>query len=147
MSQQPKKTGLILGFIGIGMLGLAYASVPLYKLFCQQTGYGGTPKVAVQFSDRVVKNRSIKVQFVSNTHRYLHWHFKPMQHFIDVHPGQTGLAFYEAQNIGNKNLVGMATYNVTPEKAAPYFNKVHCFCFEEQLLKAGQKMLMPVHIK
>ncbi|MDP2194248.1 MAG: cytochrome c oxidase assembly protein, partial [Alphaproteobacteria bacterium] len=116
---------------------------PLYRIFCQKTGYGGTPQI-VQFPSNTIKNRSITIQFVANTHRDLNWQFIPLQHEITIKIGQNALAFYKAKNLTVKPIIGMATYNVTPEKAAPYFHKVACFCFERQLLYPGQDMEMPL---
>lgn len=125
------------------MLGLAYASVPLYKVFCQRTGFGGTPKIG-RFANGKVVNREITVNFVANTHRDLPWEFKPLQRKITLKIGESGLAFYYAKNISDKPIVGMATYNVSPDIAGQYFSKIDCFCFEEQLLGAGEGMDMPV---
>ena len=139
-----RHVGIILGAIVVTMLAMAYAAVPLYKIFCQKTGYGGTPKIAVAASTKTVGNRLITVRFTASTHRDLPWNFRPLQTSIVVKAGQNGLAFYEATNDADYPIVGMATYNVTPDRAGTYFNKIACFCFEEQLLKPGQTMDMPV---
>lgn len=125
------------------MLGLAFASVPLYRIFCQRTGYGGTPRIALEESKKVTKRR-IKVRFNANTHRDLLWQFKPLQSETEVYVGQNGLAFYQFKNLSDKDAIGIATYNVTPDKAAVYFNKIECFCFEDQHLRAKQSVEMPV---
>lgn len=144
--KQPKKdpkTGIILASLFLGMFGFAYLCVPLYRMFCQKTGYGGTPKI-VQFHSTKTANRIIKVQFVANVHRDLRWKFTPLQHETTIKVGQNALAFYRAENLTEKPIIGMATYNVTPEKAGQYFSKVACFCFERQLLYPNQAMDMPV---
>jgi len=134
---------IILGALVFMMLGIAYASVPLYRMFCQKTGYGGTPKIGGNSSDAIL-DRSITVQFTSNIHRSLPWQFKPLQHSISVKLGENGMAYYWAENLSNEPIIGMATYNVSPDKAAPYFHKVACFCFEKQKLNPKQGMNMPV---
>lgn len=134
---------IILATLVFTMLGVAYASVPLYRLFCQKTGYGGTPQIGGARTDTVLE-RIITVQFTSNTHRALPWHFKPLQHSIKVRLGENGMAYYWAENLSNEPIIGMATYNVSPDKAAPYFHKIACFCFEKQKLNPQQGMEMPV---
>jgi cytochrome c oxidase assembly protein subunit 11 len=126
------------------MIGLSFASVPLYRIFCQKTGYGGAPQIAPEECRQVITSRTIRVRFNADVHRDLPWLFKPLQIELEVHPGQTGLAFYEVHNQSSNSVVGIATYNVTPEKAGIYFNKIDCFCFEEQTVKAGATIDMPV---
>ena len=139
-----KRLILFLGGLVIFMLGLAFLSVPLYRIFCAQTGFGGTPRIATAKDlPTTIKERKIKVYF-TNTHRDLPWSFETKQLSTLVRLGQTKIVFYRAKNTSNKPIVGMATYNVTPEKAASYFNKIACFCFEEQLLKPGESMDMPL---
>lgn len=139
----PKKHALVLGALSLAMLGMAYASVPLYRLICQKTGFGGTPQVARTISDGTI-NRTIRVQFVANVHRNLPWTFMPKQHEVTVKLGENFLAYYFAKNNSTRPIVGMATYNVSPDKAGIYFSKVQCFCFEEQMLAPGDSMDMPV---
>ena len=129
--------------VGIFMLALSFAAVPLYRIFCQKTGYGGTPKISYSSSGKLGKRR-ISVYFNGDTHRDLPWTFKPLQQRITVQTGATGLAFYRVQNHSQLPVKGMATYNVTPDKAAPYFNKIECFCFEVQTLPAKTYMELPV---
>ena len=129
--------------VALAMLALAYASVPLYQMFCQKTGYGATTQRAVALPTRQ-ENRVITVRFNSDTHRHLPWRFVPLQKQIQVKVGEVGLAFYQAENTSTEPVIGMATYNVTPDKAGIYFNKVACFCFIEQRLEPGQVMDMPV---
>jgi len=138
-----RNLGVILTGVVATMLVMAYASVPLYRLFCQKTGYGGTTQVAKMPSTKVV-DREITVRFNADIHRDLSWYFKPLQTEIKVKIGENALAFYESQNWSNQPVSGMATYNVTPDKAGIYFNKVACFCFEEQVLSPQQKVEMPV---
>jgi cytochrome c oxidase assembly protein subunit 11 len=142
--QKNDKTVVILLTVGFfAMLALAFASVPLYRVFCQKTGFGGTPKVSRDGSTQVI-NREITVRFVANTHRDLPWEFSPLQHTIRLKIGENGLAYYKAKNRSNKPIVGMATYNISPDVAGQYFNKVFCFCFEQQKLDPGETMEMPV---
>ena len=139
--------GTALGLFAMvaGMGGLAYASEPLYRLFCQVTGYGGTTQVAdaVQPGTEVV-DRFVTVRFDANVNRKLPWEFKPVQKEIRVKIGEQALAFYEATNISDRPIVGTATFNVAPYKAATHFSKIECFCFTEQVLKPGQTVQMPV---
>lgn len=138
-----KYTGVLLGFLAVGMLAMAYASVPIYRIFCQKTGYGGTTQVAAAPSSQVC-NRVIHVRFNADVHRDLPWYFKPLQTQISVKVGENALAFYESRNNSKEPVLGMATYNVTPDKAGIYFQKIACFCFEEQILQPGQHVTMPV---
>ena len=133
---------LVVGVV-IGMIGLAYASVPLYELFCRVTGYGGTTQ-RVELFDAQAIDRDMKVRFAANVHRDMPWNFAPQQVSQKIKVGAQGLAFFEAHNPTNKTVVGTATYNVTPHKAGTYFAKVECFCFTEQVLKPGEKVVMPV---
>ena len=126
-----------------GMLGLAYASVPLYEMFCRVTGFGGTPIVA-QAGERPIVDRTVTVRFDSNVDSNLAWRFQPLQREVKVRLGEEKLIFFRATNVSQRPIVGTATYNVTPEPAGPWFNKLQCFCFTEQLLKPGQSVDMPV---
>lgn len=134
---------LAMAGIVTGMLGLSYAAVPLYQLFCQVTGYGGTTQRAEQAPDTVL-NRKIEVRFDANTGRGLGWNFRPVQRTIELKIGDSALAFYRAENVSNKRITGTATFNVTPEAAGSYFSKIECFCFTEQTLEAGASVDMPV---
>ncbi len=125
------------------MFILAGASVPLYRLFCQKTGYGGTTQVAIA-PQGDVRDRYIRVQFNADVNPDLPWRFIPLQHEITVRVGESSLAFYEAENLSDKPIKGMAVYNVTPDKAGIYFNKVECFCFIEQTLEPNKTVQMPV---
>src|SRR5262245_20886212 len=126
-----------------GMLALAYAAVPLYEIFCKATGFGGTPIVAHE-GERPILPRTVTVRFDSNVDPNLSWRFQPLQREVKVKLGEEKLVFYRATNVSQRPIVGTATYNVTPEPAGPWFDKVQCFCFTEQLLKPGQSVDMPV---
>ena len=126
------------------MFGLAYASVPLYRIFCQVTGFGGTPNIFVEPSEYEVGDRVVKVQFDAKVNRDMPWDFEAVQREVSVRTGENKLIFYHAKNTTNDPIKGVATFNVTPDKAATYFSKVSCFCFEEQTLEASQEVEMPV---
>lgn len=136
-------TALVLGAGVVGMVGMAYAAVPLYKLFCQVTGYGGTTNVAEQAPTEIGERR-ITVRFNADVQSKLPWRFRPVQNAVTVRVGEPTLAFFRAENIGDEPLVGTATFNVTPQKAGTYFTKLDCFCFSEQFLRAGESKEMPV---
>lgn len=129
--------------LALGMVGMSYAAVPLYQIFCQVTGYGGTTQRAETTPDTIL-DRKITVRFDANIGHGMGWKFKPVQRSIELKIGETALAFYEAQNLTNKKITGTATFNVTPEAAGRYFSKVECFCFTEQTLEAGARADMPV---
>ena len=137
------RTLAVLGVVIAGMGGLAYASVPLYQIFCQVTGYGGTTQVADAESVTEI-DRTMKVRFDATVNPALGWEFAPVQRSVKIKVGENSLAFYQAENLTDEPIVGTATFNVTPDKAGRYFNKVDCFCFTEQVLKPGQKVDMPV---
>ena len=137
------RTIAVLALLIVAMGSLTYASVPLYQLFCQVTGYGGTTQVAAQKSKTVI-NRVLKVQFDGTVNPALAWSFKPAQRSVRLKVGENGLAFYRARNNSDETIVGTASFNVTPDKAGLYFNKVECFCFTEQVLKSGEEVDMPV---
>ena len=132
-------------FVVCFMLFLSFAAVPLYKLFCQVTGYGGTPKI-VNVEDKIkISEKKIKIEFNSDVNKKLNWSFKPEQRSIESKIGESVLAFYKAKNNGNESLTGIATYNVLPFEAGQYFNKVDCFCFENQILQPGEEILLPIN--
>ncbi len=126
-----------------GMVAMSYAAVPLYKLYCQATGYNGTTQRASKPSEQTL-DRMMSVRFDANVGAGLAWHFEPLQRTLDVKIGENVLAFYRATNSSSRPLTGMATFNVTPELAGSYFAKVECFCFTEQRLEPGQSIDMPV---
>jgi cytochrome c oxidase assembly protein subunit 11 len=125
------------------MVGLSFAAVPLYRIFCQVTGYGGTTQKADVPSARVL-DRKITVRFDASISSDLGWTFRPVQREVEIKIGENKLAFYEAFNTTDAPLTGTATFNVTPEIAGGYFNKIACFCFVEQTLQPGQRVDMPV---
>ena len=137
------RLGRRLVLLTAGMGGLAYASAPLYDLFCRTTGFGGRPLVA-QSGDRPILDRTVAVRFDSNVDSGLPWRFEPLQREVRVRLGEEHLAHYRVTNVSQRALVGTSTYNVTPEHAGPWFNKLQCFCFTEQLLLPGQSVDMPV---
>jgi cytochrome c oxidase assembly protein subunit 11 len=146
MDRQSKKStrlAFILATVVVGMIGLAYASVPLYDLFCRVTGYGGTTQQA-EIAPDVILNREITIEFDANTSRNMPWDFKPVERKVTMKVGQSGLAFYEAFNPTDQVIKGTATFNVTPQKVGQYFTKIDCFCFTEQVLQPGERVDMPV---
>jgi cytochrome c oxidase assembly protein subunit 11 len=136
-------TVVALAGIVVGMLGLTAAAVPLYRLFCQATGYGGTTQRAGAAPEQGLE-RTITVRFNADVDPDLPWSFAPEQRQVEVRIGEQSLAFYRARNRSDHAVVGQATYNVTPFKAGPYFSKIACFCFEQQILQPGQEVDMPV---
>jgi len=127
----------------LSMIGLSFAAVPLYRLYCQATGYAGTTQKAEKSSD-VVLDRTITMHFDANVAPDLAWRFEPVQRTVDVKIGENALAFYRATNTSNERVTGTAVFNVTPEAAGKHFNKIECFCFTEQTLEAGQSVDMLV---
>jgi cytochrome c oxidase assembly protein subunit 11 len=127
----------------IGMVGLAYAAVPLYELFCRVTGYGGTTQRVEQYSDQVLE-RMITVRFDANVAGGLPWHFRPLEREVRLKIGETVQIAYEAENIASRPAAGRATFNVTPHRAGSFFNKVECFCFVDTTLQSGEAIKMPV---
>ena len=134
-------TGLV--SIVVGMAGLAYASVPLYDLFCKVTGYGGTPQIA-EMLPSVVGSREMTVRFNADVNRDLPWEFRPVNGKVMVRVGEPTLVYYRVKNLSDKTIIGTATYNVTPLRAGSYFSKIDCFCFAEQELKPGESVELPV---
>lgn len=126
-----------------GMLGLSYASVPLYRMFCEATGYGGTPQLRGAAGPGAAGG-VITVRFDANTSPSLPWSFKPDARSVTVPLGEDRLASYTGRNAGERAITGVATYNITPEKAAPFFHKTACFCFDQQTLAPGQVMQFPL---
>ncbi len=136
-------TALVAAFAAIGMVGAAYAAVPLYRMFCQVTGFGGTTQVAAA-APAEMGERIITVRFNADTAGAMLWRFRPLQRAVTVRVGEQTLALYEAVNPSWRRIVGTATFNVTPAKAGAYFNKIECFCFTEQALTPGESVDMPV---
>ncbi|WP_188820514.1 cytochrome c oxidase assembly protein [Novosphingobium indicum] len=144
--QSNRKVALVALSLALGMLGLGYASVPLYRIFCQVTGYGGTTKRvdAAQAASVVDSGRMMSVRFDANTARDMPWEFKPLQVKDSVSIGVRDMALFWAKNDSDKPITGTASFNVEPEQAAKYFNKIQCFCFTEQTLQPGEEVRMPV---
>lgn len=129
--------------LAVGMVGMGYAAVPLYDLFCRVTGYGGTTQTAQYDPDQIL-DRTVRVRFDASRSRGFPWEFEPLQRDMTVRVGETALAFYRVTNPTDEPVTGIATYNVTPFKMGPYFAKLECFCFTEQTLGPGESMEMPV---
>ena len=140
------RTGLALSAVVLGMVALAFASVPLYRLFCQVTGFGGTPQriEAEAAPAEAVSSRIVTIRFNADVNSSLPWSFQPVQRSLELRVGERALAFERATNHSDRRVTGTATFNVTPDKAGPYFDKIQCFCFTEQTLAAGQTVDMPV---
>ena len=151
-TEKNNRTGILLGALVIFVLGGAYAAVPLYRLFCQATGYAGTTQRGDTVSDLLTraaaipaeKRRPINIYFVSEVSAHLPWTFTPLQRSVSVLPGESALAFFQATNDSDDPLIGVATYNVAPSKAGAYFHKIQCFCFDEQRLEPHESVDMPV---
>jgi cytochrome c oxidase assembly protein subunit 11 len=143
LARKNARVGVATALGAVAMLGVAFASAPLYKLFCQITGYGGTTQVAAA-APGAVDDRSFTVVFDANVSRQLAWEFRPAQRQVTVRAGEEGLAFYVAHNPTERPIKGQAAFNVTPLTAGKYFSKVQCFCFEEQTLAPGQTVDMGV---
>jgi cytochrome c oxidase assembly protein subunit 11 len=141
-----RRTALIAATFALAMLGLGYASVPLYRLFCQVTGFGGTTMRVSEAQAASVKVAagSISVRFDASLASNVPWRFAPQQVTQEMRVGTRRMAFYRAENLTDKPVTGVATFNVTPERAGKYFNKIQCFCFNRQTLQAGQAVDMPV---
>jgi cytochrome c oxidase assembly protein subunit 11 len=139
-----RRLAVILGSLALGMVGASYASVPLYRLFCQVTGYAGTPRVEKGARIAMTDGVPMTVRFNADIQPGLPWRFVPLLKEMPLAAGTMGLAFYRAENLGSEPVTGTATFNVTPMKAAPYVTKVDCFCFTEQRLEAHEGVDMPV---
>lgn len=134
----------VMGGLMVFMGCLTYAAVPLYRMFCEATGYGGTTQRAVEIPTEIGE-RIITVRFNADiASADLPWQFAPEEKEAVVHVGEQRLTFFKAKNLANESIVGAATFNVTPFKAGPYFQKVACFCFDEQTLDAGESVDMGV---
>ncbi|WP_255405877.1 cytochrome c oxidase assembly protein [Novosphingobium sp. CF614] len=141
-----RKVALMAFAAALGMLGLGYASVPLYRMFCQVTGFGGTTQRVDEAQAATVKDsgRTMSIRFDANVERGMPWEFKPLQHTDTVSIGVRDMALFWARNDSARTVTGTASFNVEPEQAARYFNKIQCFCFTEQTLKPGEEARMPV---
>lgn len=138
------RLALNLAALAAGMVMLAYASVPLYRLFCQVTGFGGTTQRAIAQTPSRLGTREIMVHFNADTDSALPWRFTPDQRSVRVRTGQNMLVSYSAHNTAERPVTGHAVYNVVPHKAGPHFIKIACFCFENQTLAANQSVHMPI---
>jgi len=138
-----RRVALFAALFVAAMVGLAFASVPLYRLFCQATGYGGIPQRADRGPDQVL-DRTIRIRFDANVDSGLPWSFEPVQQVMDVKIGEQALAFFKATNNGSTPITGTAIFNVAPELGGRYFTKIQCFCFKQQTLNPGTTAEMPV---
>ena len=143
LAQKNRTVGIKAALFGLAMLGLAFASVPLYRIFCQVTGFGGTTMKAEGPAPGAVAGQ-IGVRFDSNISPTLPWKFEPEQATVRIHPGARTTIYYKASNYTARRTMGTATFNVTPAQAGQYFSKIECFCFTEQVLKGGESVRMPV---
>ncbi len=141
-----RRNGMIAGgliAVVVGMVGLSFAAVPLYRVFCAATGYGGTPRIGGPDGPGAEAG-SMTVRFDANTSPNLPWHFAPGEPQVTVKLGEDRLAYYVGRNDATRSVTGVATYNVTPDKVGKYFHKTACFCFNEQTLKPGEDMQFPL---
>jgi cytochrome c oxidase assembly protein subunit 11 len=141
--QSHRRTAYPLIAIVLGMLMLSFAAVPFYNLFCKVTGFGGTTGRAVS-APSTIADRTITIRFNADTDPALPWKFVPLEREVTMRIGENRLVAFTAQNQSDQPTRGTATYNVTPHLAGRYFQKIQCFCFEEQRLKPGEKVTMPV---
>lgn len=145
-----RRTAIVAAGVALGMVALAYAAVPLYRIFCQTTGFGGTPQTATAASlpnadkVRALAGKTIRVRFDGNVRNGLPWEFAPAQGPIEVRIGEQNMAWFRATSRATTPTTGSATFNVSPPLAGQYFTKIQCFCFSEQTLAAGQTVEMPV---
>ncbi|HEY7809377.1 MAG TPA: cytochrome c oxidase assembly protein [Allosphingosinicella sp.] len=144
LARRNGRTAGLAALLVLAMVGLAFASVPLYRLFCQVTGFDGTTMRAKGDAPGGIAGKNVGVRFDANTSPALPWHFKPEQAVKKVRIGERYMAFYLAKNLSDKPVTGSATFNVTPVWAGKYFNKIQCFCFNEQTLQPGEEARMPV---
>jgi cytochrome c oxidase assembly protein subunit 11 len=127
----------------LGMVAMTYAAVPLYRVFCEATGFAGTPKILAAAPTRQL-DRTVTVRFNADTAQGLPWKFEPAQGPMTIKLGETAMAEFRAKNLSDRPIVGVATFNITPYKAGEYFSKIACFCFNAQRLEPGEEVLMPV---
>jgi cytochrome c oxidase assembly protein subunit 11 len=146
LDQRNKRVGLIALGGALAMLAMGFAAVPLYRMFCQVTGFGGTPQVVSEAEAAGIRatGDTISIRFDSNTAPGIPWEFEPEQRTMKVRIGERYLAFYTARNLSDQPVSGQASYNVEPEQTGPFFTKVQCFCFTEQTLQPHQEVRMPV---
>jgi cytochrome c oxidase assembly protein subunit 11 len=142
VAQKNRAVAVRMALFALAMLGLAFASVPLYRVFCQVTGFGGTTMKADAAPGAVAGQ--IGVRFDANIDPALPWKFEPVLETVRIHPGARTTIYYRATNYTARSTTGQAIFNVTPEIAGKYFSKIECFCFTEQTLKPGESVKMPV---
>ena len=138
------RTGLLAGVVACSMVGVGFAAVPLYKMFCQATGYGGTARIEEGAQAPGDTGRMIAVRFDANVSNKLGWRFEPEQKVQRVAIGARTLTYFDATNLSDTPMTGTASFNITPDQAAQYFVKVQCFCFTKQTLGPGETQRMPV---
>jgi cytochrome c oxidase assembly protein subunit 11 len=138
-----RRTALICAGVVMGMTGLSFAAVPLYNMFCQATGFGGTPKIGVAATGQIL-DRSMAIRFDANVAPGLGWTFEPESPEISLRVGETKTVFYKITNRSSRASTGIATYNIAPENGAAYFVKIQCFCFTEHTLQPGESLEAPV---
>lgn len=143
LGRRKRTTALALGAIVVGMAGLSYASVPLYRLYCQITGSGGTTRVA-EAAPATASDATMTIRFNADLARGMPWRFYPAERSTTVRVGELTLATFVAENPTGRTITGQATFNVTPEKVGVYFDKTECFCFTKQVLAPGERVEMPV---
>jgi len=141
-----RKVALTAASAALAMLGLGFASVPLYRIFCQATGYDGTTRRVDEAQAATIQDsgHTLSIRFDANVERGMPWQFKPLQRTDTISIGVRDMALFWAKNTSDKPITGTASFNVEPEQAARYFNKIQCFCFTEQTLKPGEEVRMPV---
>jgi len=144
LARKNNRVAAAAALVVVAMLGLAYASVPLYRIFCQVTGFAGTTQRADGAAAPGPVGKIISVRFDANTVTQLPWRFSPEKNTERVAVGAREMAFFTARNLADRPITGRATFNVTPEQAGKYFTKIQCFCFTEQTLKPGEEVRMPV---
>ena len=143
MNKDKKNLAIALIMLTASMFFISFAAAPIYSLFCKVTGFAGTTR-KVDIASSKIGKKNLIIKFDSNISKDLPWTFIPKQKEIKVKSGENVLVFYYSENLSDEDIIGTSVYNVTPHKAGKYFNKIHCFCFEEQLIKAHEKVLMPV---
>jgi len=145
LAAKNRRSAALAALLVAGMVALGFASVPLYRIFCQVTGFGGTTqRVEANLVSTAATGRMVTMRFDSNVSRELPWRFVPENNTERIAIGAREIAFYRAENLSSRPITGTATFNVTPLEAGQYFNKIQCFCFTEQTLQPGESVRMPV---
>lgn len=144
LESRNRRTAWIAGTVGAMMIGLAFASAPLYDLYCRVTGFGGTTQVANAAPKQPVTGRTMTIRFDASINRELPWDFEAPNKPVRLAIGETGLVFYKVTNNSNERLIGTATFNVSPPQSGYYFSKIDCFCFTRQVLEPGESAELPV---